>query len=63
MQRDFTFIDDIVEGVVRVLDQVATPSSTYNSANPDPGTSFAPYRIYNIGNHKPIELMEFITSI
>lgn len=63
MQRDFTFIDDIVEGVVRVLDQVATPSYTFNSANPDPGTSFAPYRIYNIGNHKPIELMEFITSI
>lgn len=63
MQRDFTYIDDIVEGVVRVLDQVATPNSTYNTANPDPGTSFAPYRIYNIGNHKPIELMAFIASI
>jgi len=63
MQRDFTYIDDIVEGVVRVLDQVATPNSTYNTANPDPGTSFAPYRIYNIGNHKPIELMTFIASI
>lgn len=63
MQRDFTYIDDIVEGVVRVLDQVATPNSTYNTENPDPGTSFAPYRIYNIGNHKPIELMEFIAAI
>lgn len=63
MQRDFTYIDDIVEGLVRVLDQVATPNSAYNTKNPDPGTSFAPYRIYNIGNHKPIELMTFIASI
>lgn len=63
MQRDFTFIDDIVEGVVRVLDTVATPDSVYTTDNPDPGTSYAPYRIYNIGNHEPVELMTFIATI
>jgi UDP-glucuronate 4-epimerase len=63
MQRDFTFIDDIVEGVVRVLDKVATPDPAYTTANPDPGTSYAPYRIYNIGNHEPVELMTFIATI
>ncbi|HQS58889.1 MAG: protein CapI [Gallionellales bacterium 35-53-114] len=63
MQRDFTYIDDIVEGVVRVLDQVATPDSSYTTANPDPGTSYAPYRLYNIGNHEPVELMTFIATI
>jgi len=63
MQRDFTYVDDIVEGVVRILDQVATPNSAYDTASPDPGTSFAPYRIYNIGNHKPIELMTFIAAM
>ena len=63
MQRDFTFIDDIVEGVVRVLDKIATPDPAYTTANPDPGTSYAPYRIYNIGNHEPVELMTFIATI
>jgi UDP-glucuronate 4-epimerase len=63
MRRDFTYIDDIVEGVVRVLDQVATADPSYTTANPDPGTSYAPYRIYNIGNHEPIELMSFISTI
>ena len=63
MQRDFTYIDDIVEGVVRVLDKVATPDAAYTTDNPDPGTSYAPYRIYNIGNHEPVELMTFIATI
>jgi len=63
MQRDFTYIDDIVEGIVRVLDQVAAPDLSYSSAIPDPGTSSAPYRLYNIGNHEPVELMTFIETI
>jgi UDP-glucuronate 4-epimerase len=63
MQRDFTYIDDIVEGVVRVLDQIAAADSSYATANPDPGTSYAPYRLYNIGNHEPVELMTFIATI
>src|SRR5450756_1101645 len=61
--RDFTFIDDIVEGVVRVLDKVATPNPAWNGAEPDPGTSEAPYRLYNIGNNQPVELMYFIECI
>jgi UDP-glucuronate 4-epimerase len=60
MQRDFTYIDDIVEGVVRVLDRIATPNPEWSGASPDPGTSRAPYRIYNIGNHSPVELMHLI---
>jgi UDP-glucuronate 4-epimerase len=60
MRRDFTFVDDIVEGVVRVSDRIAAPNPDWDSANPDPGTSNAPYRIYNIGNHQPVELMELI---
>jgi UDP-glucuronate 4-epimerase len=63
MQRDFTYIDDIVEGVVRVLDQVAAPNENFDTANPDPATSYAPYRLYNIGNHEPVELMTFIETI
>ena len=63
MQRDFTYIDDIVEGIVRVLDQVATPASSYSTVMPDPSTSYAPYRLYNIGNHEPVELMTFIETI
>ena len=61
--RDFTFIDDIVEGVVRTLDKVATPNPDWNGAEPDPGTSAAPYRLYNIGNNQPVELMYFIECI
>lgn len=60
MQRDFTYIDDIVEGVVRVADRVAAPNPAWSSAAPDPGTSLAPYRLYNIGNHSPVELLYFI---
>ncbi len=63
MQRDFTYIDDIVEGVVRILDHVATPDPEFDTNAPDPGTSYAPYRVYNIGNHEPVELMTFIETI
>ena len=59
-KRDFTYVDDIVEGVVRCLDQVAAPNPDWDSDAPDPGTSFAPYRLYNIGNQGPVELMRYI---
>jgi UDP-glucuronate 4-epimerase len=62
-KRDFTYIDDIVEGVVRVSDNIATSNSDWSSDNPDPATSKAPYRLYNIGNNKPVELMYFIELI
>jgi UDP-glucuronate 4-epimerase len=60
MQRDFTYIDDIVEGVIRVLDKIPEPSITWSGDAPDPASSNAPYKIYNIGNNQPIELMRFI---
>lgn len=63
MQRDFTYIDDIVEGVIRVLDQPAVSDTSFDSGNPDPASSYAPYRMYNIGNHEPVELMTFIETI
>lgn len=63
MQRDFTYVDDIVEGVVRVLDKPATPNPVFDTSNPDPPTSYAPYRVYNIGNHQPVELLTFIEAI
>ncbi len=63
MQRDFTYIDDIVEGVIRVLDKTATPNSAFDPLQPDPGTSHAPYRVFNIGNHDPVPLMDFIAAI
>ncbi|HAS50944.1 MAG TPA: capsular biosynthesis protein CpsI [Gammaproteobacteria bacterium] len=59
-RRDFTYIDDIVEGVIRVLDQVAAPNPAWFSDAPDPATSRAPYRLYNIGSHRPVELMRYI---
>ncbi len=59
-QRDFTYIDDIVQGVVRVLDKVAQPNPDWQGETPDSGTSKAPYRLYNIGNHNPVELIRFI---
>ena len=58
--RDFTYIDDVVEGVLRTADRIAPPNPTWDSAHPDPATSSAPYRIYNIGNHQPVALMHFI---
>lgn len=63
MRRDFTYIDDIVEGVVRVSDKVASPNPQWTGATPDPGTSSAPYRIYNIGNNQPVELMHLIGTL
>jgi UDP-glucuronate 4-epimerase len=60
MSRDFTYIDDIVEGVVRVLDRPAAPDPAWSGNRPDPGTSAAPYRVYNIGNHRPVDLLRFI---
>lgn len=60
MRRDFTYIDDIVEGIVRTLDHPPVPNQSWNSATPDPATSAAPYRIYNIGNNNPVELGRFI---
>jgi UDP-glucuronate 4-epimerase len=59
-KRDFTYVDDIVEGVVRAVEHVATSNSTWSGDDPDPATSRAPYRIYNIGNQRPIELMRYI---
>jgi UDP-glucuronate 4-epimerase len=63
MRRDFTYIDDIVEGVVRVLDALPQPNPHWSSMVPDPGTSQAPYRIYNIGNNQPVELLDFISTL
>lgn len=59
-RRDFTYIDDIVEGVIRTLDRVPVANSAWTGENPDPGTSKAPYRLYNIGNNEPVELMRYI---
>ncbi|HRR42290.1 MAG TPA: NAD-dependent epimerase/dehydratase family protein, partial [Syntrophales bacterium] len=63
MKRDFTYIDDIIEGVARIMDRVPAANARWNGKAPDPGTSFAPYKIYNIGNNSPVGLMEFIGAI
>ena len=63
MQRDFTYVDDIVEGVVRVSDKMSVPEPGFDPANPDPSCSNVPYRLYNIGNHEPVGLMEFIETM
>lgn len=63
MIRDFTYIDDIVGGIVRAHDKPAQPNTAWNSNQPDPATSYAPYRIYNIGNGNPVNLMDFISAI
>lgn len=60
MKRDFTYVDDIVEGVIRAADHTAEPNAAWSGQSPDPGTSLAPYRLYNIGNHQPVELLYFI---
>ena len=62
-RRDFTYIDDIVEGVIRTLDNVATPNPDWSGDNPDTSTSYAPFKIYNIGNNQPVELLRFIEII
>ncbi|MBG9389798.1 NAD-dependent epimerase [Caenimonas aquaedulcis] len=63
MVRDFTYIDDIVQGVVRVLDKPATPDPAFDPAHPDPAASNAPYRVFNIGNHQPTPLMDYVSAL
>lgn len=63
MQRDFTYIDDIAEGVCRAIDRVPEPDPAWSGERPDPGTSMAPYRLYNIGNNRPVELMHVIGTL
>jgi UDP-glucuronate 4-epimerase len=63
MRRDFTYVDDIADGVVRVLDRVPAPDAAFDAMKPDPATSTAPWRVYNIGNHEPVELMRYIEEI
>lgn len=63
MQRDFTYVDDVVEGVVRVLARAAAPDPAYDALRPDPGRSNAPYRVYNIGNQQPVRLTDYIAEI
>jgi len=62
-RRDFTYIDDIVEGIIRVLDRPASRNPVWTGEHPDPGTSLAPWRVYNIGNNSPVELLDYITAI
>ena len=62
-KRDFTYIDDIVEGIVRISDGVPKPDPDWNSYQPDPSSSSAPYKIYNIGNSKPVQLIDFIETL
>jgi len=62
-QRDFTYIDDIVEGVIRTLDNVAKPNPDWSGDSPDPGTSLVPFKIYNIGSNNPVELLRYIEII
>jgi UDP-glucuronate 4-epimerase len=63
MKRDFTYVDDIVEGITRLVPTIPTPNASWSGLKPDPATSFAPYRLYNIGNNKPVELLHFIGVI
>ena len=63
MQRDFTYVDDIVEGVIRVSKKIPAGDPAWSGTKPDPGTSKSPYKIYNIGNNAPVRLMDFIESI
>ena len=62
-RRDFTYVDDIVEGVIRVLDRPAKPNPHWSGNAPDPGTSQAPWRVYNVGNNSPVELLDYIEAI
>jgi UDP-glucuronate 4-epimerase len=63
MKRDFTYIDDIVEAITRLIDTVPSGNKQWDGNTPDPGTSYAPYKIYNIGNQNPVNLMDFVTAI
>lgn len=60
MKRDFTYVDDIVEGIVRLMEKIPQPDAAWDGKKPDPGISFAPYRVYNIGNSSPVELLRFV---
>jgi UDP-glucuronate 4-epimerase len=60
MKRDFTYIDDIINGVIRIMERIPQPNPSWDMANPDPGSSYAPYKLYNIGNNNPVELTKFI---
>ena len=62
-RRDFTYVEDIVNGIIHTMDHTATPNEKWDAADPDPGTSMAPYRLYNIGNQQPVELMRYIELI
>ncbi|NRA42400.1 MAG: NAD-dependent epimerase [Pseudomonadales bacterium] len=62
-QRDFTYIDDIVDGTVKALDRIAQPNPNWQAASPDPSSSYAPYKIYNIGCHQPVNLLDFIQTL
>jgi UDP-glucuronate 4-epimerase len=63
MRRDFTYIDDIAEGVIRVLDRPPVANADFDKQVPDPASSWAPYRVFNIGNHQPVELMAYIEAL
>lgn len=63
MRRDFTYIDDVVEGTVRVIDQPSVPDAAFLADSPDPGTSWSPYRVFNVGNHRPVDLMDYIAAL
>ena len=63
MRRDFTYVDDIVEGTLRALDEPAVSTPAFDRASPDPSTSWAPWRVYNIGNHQPVPLLEYISAL
>jgi UDP-glucuronate 4-epimerase len=63
MSRDFTYVDDITEGVIKVIDNPAAPNPAWQAKNPTPESSSAPYRVYNIGNNQPVSLMAFIETI
>jgi UDP-glucuronate 4-epimerase len=63
MRRDFTYVDDIVEGIIRLLEHPPKYNPNWDKANPDPSTSYAPYKIYNIGNHNPVKLLDFIHTL
>ena len=63
MQRDFTYVDDVVEGTLRVLDEPATPDAAFDAVAPNPATSWAPWRVYNVGNHQPVGLLDYIAVL
>jgi len=63
MKRDFTYIDDIITGVERIIDRTPEPNPSWSGDSPDPASSRAPYRLYNIGNNNPVDLMQFISAL